>query len=112
VVTNTILLLLEKSVTLPTVGRNKLTTVSRSYILVVKLFMAIVFLSAKCGQALRLLQFINWIKEFNAFSGINRPVILMIHFGSRMTSGVFFVGNIIFWFFDKILSFIENYLPT
>jgi hypothetical protein len=29
-----------------------------------------------------------------------------------MTSGVFFVGNIIFWFFDKILSFIENCLPT
>ncbi|HEY5122336.1 MAG TPA: hypothetical protein VIK14_01230 [Ignavibacteria bacterium] len=42
----------------------------------------------------------------------NRPVILMIPFGSRMTSGVLFVGNIIFWFFDKILSFIENCLPT
>jgi len=36
-------------------GRFKLTTVNRNYILVVKLFMVILFLSAKCGQALRLL---------------------------------------------------------
>jgi hypothetical protein len=36
------------------------------------------------------------LKNSMAFSGINRPVILIIPFGSRMTSGVLLVGDNIF----------------
>jgi len=35
------------------------------------------------------------LKKFSAFSGISRPVNLIIPFGARMTYGVFFVGDII-----------------
>jgi hypothetical protein len=36
--------------------------------------------------------------NFSAFSGISRPAILIIPWGSRMTSGVLFVGDNIFGF--------------
>jgi hypothetical protein len=35
------------------------------------------------------------LKKSSAFSGINRTVNLIVPFGSRITSGVFFVGDII-----------------
>jgi serine phosphatase RsbU (regulator of sigma subunit) len=46
----------EKPMALTTFSRSILTTHSRNYVLVAKLFIVIAFLSAKCGQALRLLQ--------------------------------------------------------
>jgi hypothetical protein len=35
------------------------------------------------------------LKKSSAFSGISRPANLIVPFGSRMTSGVFLVGDII-----------------
>jgi hypothetical protein len=54
------------------------------------------------------------LKSFNSdLAEIDSTSIILyyiIPFGSRMTSGVLLVGDIIFFFLCKILSFIKNYL--
>jgi hypothetical protein len=57
------LCLLEKPVTMTTIGRLKLAISCRRYVVVFKLFMSFPFSSAKCGQAVWLLQFVL-VKKF------------------------------------------------